>query len=198
VKPTKVLTLIGWVVPATTAGYLLSKIITSNGGQVPVTPINLLLTLVAISIILAGFAVPMLRYRRALADQQKNSSSPRPKRLNPFYAVRLLVLAKATAMSGALFTGWHIGVIWMQLSSPVTTDSIWQNAGGLIASIAMVIVGLVVERICRIKDDGAEPLSGPNATAPNTSVTTTAAMNTGQITGKITGQSSGARESESR
>lgn len=169
-KPTKVLTLIGWVVPATTAGYLLSKIITTNGGQVPVTPINLLLTLVAISIILAGFAVPMLRYRRALAEQKRNSSSPRPKRLNPFYAVRLLVLAKATAISGALFTGWHIGVIWMQLSSPVTTDSIWQNAGALIASIAMVVVGLVVERICRIKDDGSEPLSGPTATAPTSTL----------------------------
>jgi hypothetical protein len=206
VKPTKVLTLLGWAVPATTAGYLLSKIISSNGGQVPVTPINLLLTLVAISIILASFAVPMLRYRRALADQQKNSSSPRPKRLNPFYAVRLLVLAKATAMSGALFAGWHIGVIWMQLSSPVTTDSIWQNAGGLIASIAMVIVGLVVERICRIKDDGSEPLGGPNATAPNTSATTTAAKTSGQVTGKVTGkvtgpisgQISGAGETNSR
>ena len=197
-KPTKILTLIGWVVPTSTAGYLVARFITARGGQVPVTPISLLLTLVAISIILAGFAVPMLRYRRALAEQLKNSQSPRPKRLNPFYAVRLLLLAKATAISGALFTGWHIGVIWMQLSSPVTTDSIWQNAGGLIASIAMVIVGLVVERICRIKDDGSEPLAGPNATAPNTSVTTTAAMNTGQITGKITGQSSGARESESR
>lgn len=187
-KPTKVLTLLGWVVPATTAGYLLSKIITSNGGQVPVTPINLLLTLLAISIILAGFALPMVRYRRALAEQQKNSSSPRPKRLNPFYAVRLLMLAKATAISGALFTGWHIGVIWLQLSSPVTTDSIWQNVGALIASITMVIVGLVVERICRIKDDGAEPLGGPNATAPNTSATTTAAKTSGQITGKVTGQ----------
>jgi hypothetical protein len=171
VKPTKVLTLVGWVVPATTAGYLLAKIITTNGGQVPVTPINLLLTLVAISIILAGFSVPMLRYRRALAEQQKNSASPRPKRLNPFYAVRLLILAKATAISGALFTGWHIGVIWLQLSSPVTTDSIWQNAGALIASIAMVILGLVVERICRIKDDGSEPLGGPAATAPTSSLT---------------------------
>jgi hypothetical protein len=206
VKPTKVLTLLGWVVPATTAGYLLSKIITSNGGQVPVTPINLLLTLLAISIILAGFALPMVRYRRALAEQQKNSSSPRPKRLNPFYAVRLLMLAKATAISGALFTGWHIGVIWMQLSSPVTTDSIWQNVGALIASITMVIVGLVVERICRIKDDGSEPLGGPTATAPNTSVTTTAAKTNGQITGKVTGkvtgpisgQISGAGETNSR
>lgn len=205
-KPTKVLTLLGWVVPATTVGYLLSKIITSNGGQVPVTPINLLLTLLAISIILAGFALPMVRYRRALAEQQKNSSSPRPKRLNPFYAVRLLMLAKATAISGALFTGWHIGVIWMQLSSPVTTDSIWRNVGALIASITMVIVGLVVERICRIKEDAAEPLGGPNATAPNTSATTTAAKISGQITGKVTGkvtgtisgQISGAGETNSR
>ena len=44
---------------------------------------------------------------------------------------------------------------------PVTADSIWQNAGALIASIVLVVVGLIVERICRIKDDGAEPLTGP-------------------------------------
>jgi hypothetical protein len=177
-KPTKILTLIGWVVPTSTAGYLVARFITARGGQVPVTPINLLLTFVAISIILAGFAVPMLRYRRALADQLKNSQSPRPKRLNPFYAVRLLMLAKATAISGALFAGWHIGVIWMQLSSPVTATSIWQNVAGLIASIAMVVVGLIVERICRIKDDGAESTTSPTATAPNTSLSEGAA---GQI-----------------
>jgi hypothetical protein len=167
VKPTKVLTLIGWMIPAATAGYLFSKVITSNGGQVPVTPVNLILTLVAISIILSSFALPMLRYRRALAEQVKNSSAARPKRLNPFYAVRLLVLAKATAISGALFAGWHIGVIWMQISSPVTPDSIWQNAFALLASIAMVIIGLIIERICRIKDDGAESLDGSNIKSPS-------------------------------
>ncbi len=152
-KPTKILTLIGWLIPTATAGYLLSKIITTNGGQVPVTQLNLILTLVVVSVILGSFAVPMLRYRRALAEQLKNSNSPRPKRLNPFYAVRLLILAKATAISGAMFSGWHIGVIWMQLSSPVTPSSIWQNAFALVASILMVVVGLIVERICRIKDD---------------------------------------------
>jgi hypothetical protein len=156
VKPTKILNLIAWAIPTATAGYLVSKLVTSNGGQVPVTPLNLILTLVAISIILVSFALPMLRYRRALAEQIKNSTAPRPKRLNPFYAVRLLLLAKATALSGGLFTGWHLGVIWMQISSPVTTDSIWQNVFALLASIAMVIVGIIVERICRIKDDGSE------------------------------------------
>ncbi len=164
-KPTKVLTLIVWVVPTATAGYLVSRVTTSNGGQVPVTPINLILTLVAIAIILAGFAVPMLRYRRELAAQLKNSATPRPKRLNPFYAVRLLLLAKATAISGALFAGWHIGVIWMQISSPVTTASIWQNVGGLVASIVMVVVAWIVERICRIKDDGAEQIDAHIAKA---------------------------------
>ena len=156
-KPTKILTLLGWVIPAATAGYLYSKVATSNGGQVPVTPLNLILTLVAISVILAGFAVPMLRYRRALAEQLKNSAAPRPKRLNPFYAVRLVLLAKATAIAGSLFSGWQLGVIWMQISAPVTADSIWQNGFALLASIAMVGVGLIVERICRIKDEGSEP-----------------------------------------
>jgi hypothetical protein len=165
-KPTKVLTLLGWVVPAATAGYLLSKVVTTNGGQVPITPVNLIVTFAAISVILVSFAVPMLRYRRALAEQLKNAANPRPKRLNPFYAVRLLILAKATAITGAIFTGWHLGVIWMQLSSPVTTDSIWQNVGALITSIVMVVVGMIVERICRIKDDGADQTSGSNAANP--------------------------------
>jgi Protein of unknown function (DUF3180) len=156
VKPTKILTLVGWMIPAATAGYLFARLVASNGGKVPVTPLNLILTLVAIAIILVSFAVPMVRYRRALAEQLKNAAAPRPKRLNPFYAVRLLMLAKATAISGALFVGWHSGVIWMQLSAPVTPDSTWQNAFALLASIVMVVVGLIVERLCRIKDDSAE------------------------------------------
>ena len=163
-KPTKVVNLIGWVVPGATAGYLFAKFVTANGGQVPVTPVNLILTLVAIVIILAGFAMPMLRYRRALAEQLKNPATPRPKRLNPFYAVRLLLLSKATALYGSLFSGWQLGVIWMQFSSPVTPQSIWQNVGALVVSIIMVVVGVTVERICRIKDDGAEPLGGESAT----------------------------------
>lgn len=168
-KPTKVLTLIGWAVPAATAGYLASKLISANGGPVPLTPINLILTLVAIAIILGAFAVPMVRYRRALAEQLKSPAAPRPKRLNPFYAFRLLVLAKATAVSGALFAGWHLGVIWLQVSSPVTPDSIWQNVAALIASIAMVVVGLTVERLCRIKDDGSDQVDNAGIKSPNSS-----------------------------
>lgn len=162
-KPTKILTLVGWLIPSATAGYLVAKLVSANGGQVPVTPINLILTLVAISIILVGFALPMVRYRRALAEQLKSATAPRPKRLNPFYAFRLVILAKATAIAGSLFSGWQIGVIWMQFSSLVTPESIWQNGFALLASIAMVVIALIVERICRIKDDGSEQSTGIKA-----------------------------------
>jgi uncharacterized membrane protein YidH (DUF202 family) len=157
VKPTKVLTLLGWVIPAATAGYLYSRFVVASGGQVPVAPLNLILTFIAISGILAIFAAPMFRYRRELAAQRKNPGVPRPKRLNPFYAVRLVVLAKATAIAGALFAGWQLGVIWFQISSPVTPGSVWQNVAALIATIIMVVIALVIERICRITEDASEP-----------------------------------------
>lgn len=156
-KPTKVLSLLGWVIPAATAGYLYSRFVVASGGQVPVAPINLILTFVAISAILAIFAAPMFRYRRELAEQRKNASAPRPKRLNPFYAVRLVVLAKATAIAGALFAGWQLGVIWFQISSPVTPGSVWQNVAALVATIVMVVIALVIERICRITEDASDP-----------------------------------------
>lgn len=155
-KPTKVLTLLGWVIPAATAGYLYSRFVVASGGQVPVAPLNLILTFLAIAIILAIFAAPMFRYRRELEAQRKNSSAPRPKRLNPFYAVRLVMLAKATAIAGALFAGWQLGVIWFQISSPVTPGSVWQNFAALVATIIMVVTALVIERICRITGDAGD------------------------------------------
>ena len=155
-KPTKVLTLLGWVIPAATAGYLYSRFVVASGGQVPVAPLNLILTFLAIATILAIFAAPMFRYRRELEAQRKNSSAPRPKRLNPFYAVRLVMLAKATAIGGALFAGWQLGVIWFQISSPVTPGSVWQNFAALVATIIMVVTALVIERICRITEDAGD------------------------------------------
>ncbi len=172
-KPTRVLTLVGWAVSAVTAAFLLAKYRVAIGAQIPVTPWNLIVTLAAIAVILAVFALPMWRYRRALAQKIKDASAARPKRLNPFYAVRLLALAKATAISGALFAGWHIGVIWLQLSSPVTSSAIWQNLAGLVAAALMIIVGLLVERICRIPNDSeaqkadAAKLAGGGPTEPS-------------------------------
>lgn len=153
-KPTKIMTLIGWLVPATTAGYLLPKILVSGGGAIPISPLNIIVTLPLIGIILLLMAIPMFKYRKANQLRIKDSSKPRPMPLNPFYAVRLVVLAKAIAVSGAIFSGWHLGVVWLQLTSPVVPSSTLQNGFALLGSIVMTVCAVIVERICRITDEG--------------------------------------------
>ena len=150
--------LVGWAVPSATAGYLLPQFVVNGGGAIPISPWNIIVTLPLIGIILLLMAIPMIKYRGALRARLKDSTKQRPMPMNPFYAVRLVLLAKSIAISGAIFSGWHIGVIWLQLTSPVVTAATVQNALALIGSVVMTVCAIIVERICRITDDaiGAE------------------------------------------
>lgn len=158
-KPTKIWTLVGWAVSATTAGYLLPKLVVAGGGPIPVSPWNIIFTLPATGIVLFLMAIPLIKYRRALAALKKNTNLPRPKRINPFYAVRLVVLAKAISISGAIFFGWHLGLVWLQVTAPVLPSSTGQNALGLGGSAVMLVLAVIVERLCRVVDD-LPPVNG--------------------------------------
>jgi hypothetical protein len=78
--------------------------------------------------------------------------------LNPILAAWTLVLAQACAYTGAMLLGWHAGIfvellqIWsLRSSQPLIWLAIAMAAGGLV----MIIVGLLVERFCRIPpEDG--------------------------------------------
>lgn len=159
-KPTKIMTLVAWLVSATTAGYLLPQLLIGSGGSIPISPWNIIITLPAIGIVLVLMAIPMFKYRAALRNLRKASAAgnatnfaARPKRLNPFYAVRLVMLAKSIAISGAIFSGWHLGVVWLQLTQPVIPTSTLQNALALIGAALMTVCAIIVERICKITDD---------------------------------------------
>ncbi|MEY4993237.1 MAG: hypothetical protein RIS82_359 [Actinomycetota bacterium] len=158
-KVTRIPNLVAWSVLAATGGYLAPKFLVANGGQVPVATFSFILTLPLISIILLVFALPMIRRYRAgspaAAKSKPASSLAKPSGLlNPFYAVRVVLLAKATAIAGAIFLGWQSGVLWFQVSSPVITEKVWPNLAALIGAIVMVVVGIVIERVCRIRDGG--------------------------------------------
>lgn len=159
-KQTSLLTLLAWFVSATTGGYLLPQVVINGGGSIPISPWNIIITLPAIGLVLIAMAIPMFKYRAALRALSKakaagsaTSFTQRPKRLNPFYAVRLVMLAKSISISGAIFSGWHLGVVWLQLTSPVIPTSTLQNGLGLIGSVIMTVCAIIVERICKITDD---------------------------------------------
>ncbi|MFM6971958.1 MAG: DUF3180 domain-containing protein [Micrococcales bacterium] len=151
-KPTKILSLIVAIIVAAALTFVLVKALIANGGSVPVAPNNLLFSIPSIAVIELIAAIPVFRYRRELSKFA--TSGKRPKRIDPFYAVRILALAKATAISGSLFAGFALSLVILQATLPVIPDSIWLNAIALIESIVLIVVALLIERACKLPEDG--------------------------------------------
>lgn len=150
-KPTKASHVFVVVLAISVTALLAVRLMVSNGMAIPASPTNLLVTLAAIAVILLGLSVPIWRYKTSLTQYSKG---PRPKRVDPFYAVRVLLLAKASALTGSGFIGWHLGAMIAQLSLPVSfTAALLQNSLGLVASMVLTVAAIVSEQICRLPDE---------------------------------------------
>jgi hypothetical protein len=150
-KPTKASVVLVILFGVTVVSFLAVRLLVANGMAVPASPTNLLVTLAAITLILLGLTIPIWRYKASLTQYTKG---PRPKRVDPFYAVRVVLLAKASAITGSGFVGWHLGAMIAQLSLPVSfTAALLQNSFGLVASVVLTVAALVSEQICRLPDE---------------------------------------------
>lgn len=151
----------------------------SHGHELPVASVNSIFTLPLVSLVLAAFAYPIYRYRKQVlaftasggqlgiqpgsvaADSSTSSVAAtssqlvkRPNPLNPFYAVRVLLLAKSVAVASAVIAGWHAGLVALQLSTPVVTGTVWNNVLAFVGAIFAMALALAVERICRLPNAG--------------------------------------------
>ena len=174
-RPTRNTTLALHALAATVGSALFARYLVGSGSPLPVSPLNLILALVAIAGILAALALPIWRYQRALRERVSarvagsTPARPAPKRPEPFYAVRVLMAAKASALAAAWFFGWHAGVLIIQLMQSVVTDSLWRQVLGLGGSLLLAVVAKLVERACRLPDDD-EQLGIAQGRAPNSGV----------------------------
>lgn len=159
VKLTRPLTLVLTSFGTAVAGSALGIYQVSHGRALPVATSNTIITMPVVALLLAGLALPVYRYRKALLARLKTKTATapaRPKPLDPFYAVRILLLAKSTAIASAAMFGFQVGLVILQLSTPVVSGVIWMNIGAAIGDLFALAVGLAIERICRIPDDGSE------------------------------------------
>jgi hypothetical protein len=137
------------------AGYLVDHLLTASGRATftPAVTLPILLALLAILVIV--LAVPI---RRATTGR---STAP----VNPFRAVRVAMLAKASSIVGAALTGFAGGLALFLVTRPVTPSvGSW---GTVIATIVcgaiLVAASLVAEHLCTIrKDDDDEQPGGPD------------------------------------
>ena len=123
-------------------GWLLEVGLAAGGLAALFPPYSLAVTLVAIGlvVVLAGWPI----------RQTVHGKSQR--RLDPFRAMRVLLLAKASTLAGALLGGLTVGIGVYLLSRPVLPPaaSLVPTIVTLAASIVLVVCGLLVEHWCRI------------------------------------------------
>jgi hypothetical protein len=157
-KPTKLWSLATYLIAAAVFAFVLAHAFVTRGFAVPVSPINLPITLLSVGIALGFLAIPMARYRKALKEATKNV-----KRVPPLYAFRVVVLAKATSIAGSLFLGWHLGVLLVQLTLPTITPAIGFSILGAAAALVTTVIAVVVEYLFRIPPDLNDTIEGTPA-----------------------------------
>jgi len=139
-----------WAIASAVIGFGYSQWAVGNGLEVPISTPTLGISISVIAIVLLVMVLPIWKYKRNLAKNESVKLIP----VNPFYAVRVLLLAKASAITAALFIGWHGGVLLKQLTAPVVVaDAMSSNITALITSFILLVEAFLIEQICKVPKD---------------------------------------------
>ena len=131
---------------ATAVGYLVLRIWTAQGGAVPPAPLGALIVLVFMA---GGVFFAGLPVRRFLQGRAK-------KTLNPLRAMRTVVLAQASALTGAFVAGWYLAqVLVLAPDTDIASvrSLVWRLAALAAGGVLMVVAGLLVQAMCRVDKD---------------------------------------------
>lgn len=138
---------------AALGGFLVDQILTATGRATYTPLITLPVLLVALGAIVVALAVPVWRASRGHTRAS----------INPFRALRIAMLAKASSLLGAGAVGFAAGLLVFLLTRPVVPPlgSMTTQLLTLGAGILLVVAGLVAEHLCTIrKDDDDEQPGG--------------------------------------
>lgn len=89
----------------------------------------------------------------ALAYSTHRTIHRERKRMDPRRAVNLLLLAKAAALAGAVFAGGYLGFALHFIDNmdvDLPRERVIRSASAAVASIVVMISGLLLERACRV------------------------------------------------
>jgi hypothetical protein len=126
-------------------GFLLEVGTAASGVPIVVPPLTLPFTLVAVAVIVVVLAWPI--------RQATRGNGRRP--VNPFFAMRVAVLAKSSSFSGALMLGAGLGITLYLLSRSVVpaVTSVWLGVATATGAAVLLAGGLVAEHFCTLPPD---------------------------------------------
>jgi hypothetical protein len=128
-------------------GLSAAQLTAGFGFPFPASPDTLIITLVVLGFANYFASYPIYRYRKQALSQ---NDGPRPARPNPFYAVRVLIMARASTLTGGLFAGWHLGLLlWLVLFSVAPEALVMNSSSGFLASLFLILGALIAQRNCK-------------------------------------------------
>lgn len=135
------------IVAALIGGVLLffvELVLVSSGRFALVPPITIAVVLGFIGALVVVLALPV----RRVAKREPNA------RVDPFYATRVVAIAKASSLIGALLGGGALGIALFLATRAVTAGgSVLMAVASLGGAIVLVVGGLVAEWMCTITPD---------------------------------------------
>lgn len=138
-------------------GWLLETALAASGRAVIIPPVTLAIALTAIGALLVIMALPVRRVSRGVPGA----------RVDPFYATRVVVLAKASSLTAAFLAGGALGITIYLLGRAVVpgVGSISMALATLAGAVLLLVGGLVAEYMCTIPpsddDDPRDPRADP-------------------------------------
>ena len=143
-RPTSVAVLTVWAVLGLVSGWLLHPVAERINDTAPVVTRTQVIALFIVAAILGGTA--WLTHRAVQVHHQ---------RLQPHHAVNRLVLARASALVGALAAGAYAGyaLSWLGLDAELASQRVWRSLAAAVGGVAIVVTAVLLERACRVRSD---------------------------------------------
>lgn len=141
-KRTRISTIISILIVAAVAGLAAEAALAATLHPVYVPPTTLGLALFAIAAIVVSLAVPVFRVARGRTREP----------IDAYYATRVVLIAKASSVAGALFGGAVGGVLVYLLTRGVVVPagSLVPTVTTVVGGIVLLAAGLVAEFMCTV------------------------------------------------
>lgn len=135
-------------------GFVADQLLTAGGRPTFTPSLMLPVLLVLLGAVTVLLALPI---RRAITG---SAAAP----VDPFRAVRIAMLAKASSIVGAFVAGIALGLLAFLLTRPVTPSlgSTSAVVAAVVGGVVLVAAGLVAEHLCTIRKDDDDEQPGPD------------------------------------
>jgi hypothetical protein len=131
------------------AGWMIELALVASGRPALIPPFTLGLAGATTGIIIVVVALPVFRVVRRVPGA----------RVDPFYATRVVLLAKASSLAGALAAGFATAVLVFLLTRSVlpAVGSVTMAVVTVVGAALLLAGGLIAERMCTLPPDDDGP-----------------------------------------